>query len=211
MSARASSAACGCSWAPATLPRCQHRAWAAQSAYRAIESFCMVIPFNNQATAQLQPWLSCSVDTPPWPKVRQPQGYHVGQGPCSPSSCPCPLHHFPPRRCSRADRVYLRQFNAAQPVRRARGRDRRSDRGTPLCATVSMLVLDMCGFSRITARHGIIHFPRHAPDGTGPPARPLRATGVKWSSRKPTTCLPCSATLNRRWRLRWTLVAPSMP
>lgn len=56
------------------------------------------------------------------------------------------------------DRTALRQLLAQRNLCKGRHSDIDAAIEQQFVRTVAMLVLDMCGFSRITARHGIIHF-----------------------------------------------------
>ena len=63
-----------------------------------------------------------------------------------------------PSTASAHDRAYLQQLLSLRNQSAGRVAEIDAAIEQAFVRTVSMLVLDMCGFSRITARHGIIHF-----------------------------------------------------
>ena len=63
-----------------------------------------------------------------------------------------------PGTASAHDRAYLRQLLSLRNQSAGRVAEIDAAIEQAFVRTVAMLVLDMCGFSRITARHGIIHF-----------------------------------------------------
>ena len=69
-----------------------------------------------------------------------------------------PTAPLPPDAAPAHDRVYLRQLLSQRNQSEGRVAEIDAAIEHAFVRTVSMLVLDMCGFSRITARHGIIHF-----------------------------------------------------
>ena len=78
---------------------------------------------------------------------------------------PMPTAPLPPDAVPAHDRAYLRRLLSQRNQSEGRVAEIDAAIEHAFVRTVSMLVLDMCGFSRITARHGIIHFPAIA--GTG--------------------------------------------
>lgn len=70
-------------------------------------------------------------------------------------TAPLPL---PPGATPTHDRAYLRQLLSLRNQSEGRVAEIDAAIEQTFVRTVSMLALDMCGFSRITARHGIIHF-----------------------------------------------------
>ena len=71
---------------------------------------------------------------------------------------PMPTAPLPPDAVPAHDRAYLRRLLSQRNQSEGRVAEIDAAIEHAFVRTVSMLVLDMCGFSRITARHGIIHF-----------------------------------------------------
>lgn len=71
---------------------------------------------------------------------------------------PMPTAPLPPDAVPAHDRAYLRRLLSQRNQSEGRVAEIDAAIEHAFVRTVAMLVLDMCGFSRITARHGIIHF-----------------------------------------------------